>query len=174
VRNQKSPNKTGQPAAEVMERRTEAKENAKQQRMRRAQNRESVKQALDRVRNAARQRKKERFTTLFHHITIDLLGDCVGGGGSRKARVSCIATLLIGRRLWNQAATGESVRDPSCVEQICQRCEKQPPTKGHAHRAARLDTGGAGEWSRSGTQPAPPPAGDSPKRCARRAVIKAV
>jgi hypothetical protein len=40
-----------------MERRTEAKENAKQQRMRRAQNRESVKQALDRVRNAARQRK---------------------------------------------------------------------------------------------------------------------
>ncbi|HWE06112.1 MAG TPA: group II intron reverse transcriptase/maturase, partial [Rhizomicrobium sp.] len=69
----KSPNKTGQPAAEVMERRTEAKENAKQQRMRRAQNRESVKQALDRVRNAARQRKKERFTTLFHHLTIDML-----------------------------------------------------------------------------------------------------
>jgi RNA-directed DNA polymerase len=69
----KSPNKTGQPAAEVMERRTEAKENAKQQRMRRAQNRESVKQSLDRVRNAARQRKKERFTTLFHHLTIDML-----------------------------------------------------------------------------------------------------
>jgi RNA-directed DNA polymerase len=69
----KSPNKAGQPAAEAMERRTEAKENAKQQSMRRAQNRESVKQALDRVRRAARQRKKERFTTLFHHITIDLL-----------------------------------------------------------------------------------------------------
>ena len=69
----KSPNKTGQPAAEAMERRTEAKENVKQQSMRRAQNRESVKQALDRVRRAARQRKKERFTTLFHHITIDLL-----------------------------------------------------------------------------------------------------
>ena len=69
----KSPNKTGQPAAEVMERRTEAKENAKQQRMRRAQNRESVKQSLDRVRKAARQRKKERFTTLFHHLTIDML-----------------------------------------------------------------------------------------------------
>ena len=66
-------NKTGQPAAEAMERRTEAKENAKQQSMRRAQNRESVEQALSRVRNAARQRKKERFTTLFHHLTIDLL-----------------------------------------------------------------------------------------------------
>ena len=56
-----------------MERRTEAKGNAKQQSMRRAQDRESVAQALSRVRNAARQRKKERFTTLFHHLTIDLL-----------------------------------------------------------------------------------------------------
>src|SRR5271167_3323007 len=69
----KSPNKTGQPAAEAMERRTEAKENASQQSPRRAQNRESVSQALERVRKAAKQRKKERFTALFHHLTIDLL-----------------------------------------------------------------------------------------------------
>jgi hypothetical protein len=68
----KSPNKTGQPAAEAMERRTEAEENASQQRTRRAQNRESVSQALERVRNAARQRKRERFTVLFHHLTTDL------------------------------------------------------------------------------------------------------
>jgi group II intron reverse transcriptase/maturase len=32
-----------------------------------------VTQALDRVRQAARQRKKERFTTLLHHITVDTL-----------------------------------------------------------------------------------------------------
>jgi RNA-directed DNA polymerase len=69
----KSPNKTGQPVAEAMERRAEAKENASQQRTRRAQNRESVSQALERVRSAARQRKKERFTALFHHLTTDLL-----------------------------------------------------------------------------------------------------
>ena len=69
----KSPNKTGQPAAEAMERRTEAKENASQQRTRRAQNRESVSPALERVRIAARQRKKERFTALFHHISPSLL-----------------------------------------------------------------------------------------------------
>jgi RNA-directed DNA polymerase len=69
----KSPNKTGRPAAEVTERRTEAKENASQQRTRRAQNRENVSQALERVRKAARQRKKERFTSLLHHITVDLL-----------------------------------------------------------------------------------------------------
>jgi RNA-directed DNA polymerase len=30
---------------------------------------------LDRVRNAARQRKKEKFTALLHHVSIDLLRD---------------------------------------------------------------------------------------------------
>jgi len=56
-----------------MERRTGAEENAIQGDTRRAQNRESVTQALDHVREAARQRKKEQFTTLFHHLTTDLL-----------------------------------------------------------------------------------------------------
>src|SRR5262249_8260048 len=37
------------------------------------QGRERVAQALDRVRQAARQRKKEKFTALLHHINIDLL-----------------------------------------------------------------------------------------------------
>ena len=69
----KSPNKTGQLAAEAMERRVEAKENASQQTTRRAQNRESVSPELERVRNVARLRKEERFTALFHHITTDLL-----------------------------------------------------------------------------------------------------
>jgi hypothetical protein len=57
----KPPNKTGQPAAEAVERRAEAKENANQRSTRRTQSRESVTQALERVRKAARQRKKERF-----------------------------------------------------------------------------------------------------------------
>ena len=34
---------------------------------------ESVPQALERIRKVARERKKERFTALFHHISIDLL-----------------------------------------------------------------------------------------------------
>jgi group II intron reverse transcriptase/maturase len=34
-----------------------------------------VSQGLDRVRHAARQRKKERFTALLHHVTFDLLRD---------------------------------------------------------------------------------------------------
>jgi RNA-directed DNA polymerase len=61
------------PAAEPVERRAGAEGNAGQQRTRRAQNRESVSQALERVRQAARQRRKERFTALFHHLSVDLL-----------------------------------------------------------------------------------------------------
>ena len=39
----------------------------------RAQNRERVTQALDRVPHAARQRKKERFPALLHHVNVDAL-----------------------------------------------------------------------------------------------------
>src|SRR5262249_42012358 len=35
----------------------------------------SVSQALERMRQVAKERKKERFTTLFHHISIDLLDE---------------------------------------------------------------------------------------------------
>jgi RNA-directed DNA polymerase len=69
----KPTNKAGRPAAEPVERRAEAEENAGQQRTRRAQDRESVSQALDRIRQVARQRKKQRFTSLFHHISVELL-----------------------------------------------------------------------------------------------------
>src|SRR6516165_2899097 len=69
----KPPNKAGQPAAEAVERRAESKGNADQQRTRRAQIRESVSQVLERVRIAARQRKKEKFTALLHHISVETL-----------------------------------------------------------------------------------------------------
>src|SRR6202158_3531243 len=69
----KPTNKAEQSAAEAVEPRAEAEENVSQQSTSRAQNRENVSQALDRIRQAARQRKKEKFTALFHHLTIDLL-----------------------------------------------------------------------------------------------------
>src|SRR4051812_27567489 len=68
----KPTNKAGQPATEPGEPRAGTEGNADQQSTCRAQNRESVSQALDRVRTAARHRKKERFTTLFHHLSLDL------------------------------------------------------------------------------------------------------
>jgi RNA-directed DNA polymerase len=69
----KPTNKAGATAAESVEPRAGTKRNAGQHNTRRAQDRESVTQALDRVRQAARQRKKEKFTTLFHHLNVDLL-----------------------------------------------------------------------------------------------------
>ena len=41
----------------------------------RAQYRGTVSQALERIRQAARQRKKEKFTALFHHVSIDHLAE---------------------------------------------------------------------------------------------------
>ena len=69
----KSVNEAEQSAAEPMERRAGAKGNADQQSTCRAYNRGSVSQALERIRRAARQGKKERFTSLLHHINVDLL-----------------------------------------------------------------------------------------------------
>jgi RNA-directed DNA polymerase len=65
---EKPTNKAERSAAELVEPRTATKGNADQQSTRRAQDRESVSQALERVRTAARQRKKEKFTSLLHHI----------------------------------------------------------------------------------------------------------
>src|SRR6201982_632788 len=69
----KPTNKAGQLAAEPGEQRAEAKGNASQQSTRRARDRESVSQALERIRQVARERKKERFTSLFHHLSVELL-----------------------------------------------------------------------------------------------------
>src|SRR5687767_13037884 len=69
----KPTNKAERSAAEPVEPRAETKGNADQQSTCRAQSRVSVSQALERIRQVARQRKEERFTALFHHISIDLL-----------------------------------------------------------------------------------------------------
>src|ERR1700693_6127848 len=69
----KPPNKAGPPAAEAVEPRAGTKGNADQQSTHRTQIRERVTQALSRVRQAARQRKKERFTALLHHVNVDTL-----------------------------------------------------------------------------------------------------
>ena len=60
-------------AAEPMEPRAETKGNVGRQSTCLTQSRVSVSQALDRIRQVAKERKKERFTALFHHINVDLL-----------------------------------------------------------------------------------------------------
>src|SRR5260370_34564556 len=69
----KPTNKAARAVAEPVEPRTGTKGNADQQSTHRAQDRESVSQALERVRQAARQRKKERFTALLHHVDLAML-----------------------------------------------------------------------------------------------------
>jgi RNA-directed DNA polymerase len=69
----KQPNNAGQPAAEAVEPRAGTKGNADQQSTLRAQNREGVTQALGRVRQAARQRRQEKFTALLHHVSVETL-----------------------------------------------------------------------------------------------------
>src|SRR4030088_2447947 len=71
----KPTNKAGQPAAEWVEPRAGAEGNVSQQSTGRAQYRGTVSQALARIRQAARQRKKEKFTALFHHVSIAHLAE---------------------------------------------------------------------------------------------------
>ena len=66
-------NKAGSPAAEQGEPRAGTKGKADQHSTCRAQDRESVSQVLDRIRQAARHRTKEKFTALFHHISPEAL-----------------------------------------------------------------------------------------------------
>jgi RNA-directed DNA polymerase len=74
----KPTNKAEPSAAEPVEPRAEAKGNASQPSTGRVQDRGAVSQGLERIRQAARQRKKERFTALLHHISVDLLGEAFG------------------------------------------------------------------------------------------------
>ncbi len=65
----KPANNVEQSTAEPVEPRARAEGNAGQQSTHRAQSRGDVSQALERIRQAARQRKQEKFTSLLHHVT---------------------------------------------------------------------------------------------------------
>jgi len=69
------PNNEGLLSAEVGEGRAQTKENIVQSHMSPTQSGERVSQGLRGVRQAARERKQERFTALLHHLSVDLLRD---------------------------------------------------------------------------------------------------
>jgi RNA-directed DNA polymerase len=60
-------------AAEPVEPRAGTKGNAGQQTMPWAQSQTSMSHALERIRKVAREREKEKFISLFHHISVELL-----------------------------------------------------------------------------------------------------
>jgi RNA-directed DNA polymerase len=69
----KQPNKSEPSPAEDAEGRPLTKENTRQPNPYRTPSRESGPSGLERVREAARQQRKQRFTALLHHVSIDLL-----------------------------------------------------------------------------------------------------
>ena len=64
----KPPNKAEGPAAEAVEGRGLAKGNSPERNALRTQSRASAPSALERVRQAARRDRKQRFTALLHHV----------------------------------------------------------------------------------------------------------
>src|SRR5919197_138538 len=66
------PTAAGPKAAEPVERRAGTKGNANQQSTHRTQSRASASQALERIRQVARERRKERVTSHIHYISTDL------------------------------------------------------------------------------------------------------
>ena len=69
----KQPNKEAQASAEVAEGRARTKENAVEPNTSPTQSGGRVSQGLGGVRQVARARKQERFTSLLHHLTVTLL-----------------------------------------------------------------------------------------------------
>ena len=90
----KPTNTAGATAAEPVEPRAGTKGNADQQSTRRAQDRASVSQALESIRQVAKQREKERFTSLLHHIKTSCTGrgrSPVMADSSRSSQHICLA-----------------------------------------------------------------------------------
>src|SRR5499427_321705 len=70
---EKRANKAAPAAAELVERRGWAKENAELQSAVRTQSREAVSQAQARIREAVNRNRQDKLTALLHHLTIDVL-----------------------------------------------------------------------------------------------------
>ena len=69
----KRANKAASAAAELVERRGGAKENAELQSAVRTQSREAVSQAQARIREAVIRNRQDKLTALLHHINVDVL-----------------------------------------------------------------------------------------------------
>jgi RNA-directed DNA polymerase len=69
------PNKEAAASADVGEGRARPKENIDQSRMPLTQSGARMSKGLDGVRQSAKERKQERFTSLLHHLSVDLLRD---------------------------------------------------------------------------------------------------
>ena len=109
-------------AAEREEGRTPTKENTGQSRTPPAQNGQSVSQGLAGVRQRARENKQERFTTLLHHLTVDLLRE------SYKALKKSAAPGVDGVR-WAEYGEGLEDRLAELKDQIHRGAYRAQPSR---------------------------------------------
>ena len=70
---EKRANEVASAAAELVERRGGAKENAELQSTVRTQSRAAVSQAQSRIREAVIRNRRDKLTALLHHLTVDVL-----------------------------------------------------------------------------------------------------
>jgi hypothetical protein len=82
------PNKEAEASAEVGEGREQMKENIAQSRMHPTLSGKGMFHGLDGVRNAAKERRQERFTSSFHHLSVDLLHESFTRSGVPALPVS--------------------------------------------------------------------------------------
>ena len=79
------PERSGQPPAELVEKRSPAKGNPVQTTVTGTQRPEAASSGLDRVREAAKRDKELRFTNLLHHVTIERLHTAYRGLNPKAA-----------------------------------------------------------------------------------------
>jgi hypothetical protein len=111
------PNNAEQSAAEAGEGRGRTKENARQSHTLSTQREDRVSQGWPGVRQAARERKRERFTAWLHHLTVKLLResfyalkrDAAAGVDGLKWREYMKADWRIGWSICTAACTGERI-----------------------------------------------------------------
>src|SRR5581483_5547401 len=85
----KLPNKAEEPAAEAAEGRELAKGNSPERNALRTQRRDSALSALERVGEAARRDRKQRFTALLHHVSLSSsCGQLTSPSSGRRLPVS--------------------------------------------------------------------------------------
>jgi RNA-directed DNA polymerase len=118
----KPANAAGRPDGEWAERRGKAKRNADETAMLRAQDRAGMSQGLDRVRQAARDRKEERFTSLLHHIDVAAL---------RRAyqRLNRKAAAGIDGTTWEAYGQGLEARLKDLLERVHRGAYRAQPSR---------------------------------------------
>jgi RNA-directed DNA polymerase len=126
-----------QSPAEVAEGRVQTKENIARSHTSPTQSGERVSQGLSGVRQAAKERKQERFTALLHHLTVGLLRDSFYAL-KRQAAAGVDGVT------WQEYETGWKVDLLTCIAGcIVERTEPSP----HGESIFRRPTGGNDRWA---------------------------